>query len=60
MGIDAKDLGECSKDQQKPQLDKPYWVQCKGYRTMAVFRSDGKWMGLGDNKKLLNVLSFTL
>ena len=60
MGIDAKDLEGCVENQEKPQLDKPYWVQCKGYRTMAVFRSDGKWLGLGDNKELVDVLSFSV
>jgi hypothetical protein len=27
----------------QPEVGKSYWVQCKGYRCLAVYEKDGKW-----------------
>ena len=38
------------------QMGKSYWVQCNGYRTVAVYLGDGKWRSLIGGKEMFDVL----
>ena len=53
MALDGRTTG-----QAKPELGKPYWVQCESYRTMATMNQNEKWLKVFDGKELEGVLSF--
>jgi hypothetical protein len=34
----------------------PYWVQCKGYRCLAVLSNSGKWNSVATGKEMTDVV----
>ena len=46
-------------DPQKPEPGVRYWVQCPGYRTLAVLNAAGKWCAFCDGHELPEVISFS-
>ncbi len=41
---------------QAIQISEPQWVQCVGYRCLAVLGADGKWRSLANGKELTDVV----
>ena len=58
METDTKDLMNQLKNEKKPHLGKYYWVQCDGFRTLAVMRTDGKWKTFHNEEELSGVTKF--
>jgi hypothetical protein len=40
-----------------PESEKTFWVQCKGYRCLALLTKDGKWKCFATGEELHNVLN---
>ena len=36
--------------------DKIHWVECNGYRCLAVLNDDGKWLCFATGKVLANII----
>jgi hypothetical protein len=45
-------------NEKEPQVGKRYWVQCDGFRTMAVMNKDGKWLTVFNEKELPDVICY--
>ena len=45
---------------QKPgaEAGETYWVQCDGYRTLAVKGADGRWKSAHDHREVTGVIGF--
>ena len=39
-----------------PNIDKSRWVQCKGYRCLAIPTDDGKWLCFATGKELTDII----
>ena len=51
-------LSERRQESRTPEIGERYWVQCKGYRTMAFMGPDGKWMSVYNSVELPEVVDF--
>jgi hypothetical protein len=38
------------------KIGESYWVQCEGYRTIAVFLGDGKWKSFARGTEVLDFI----
>jgi hypothetical protein len=47
---------ELSAPPQSPEIDKPYWVQCKTYRCLAFVNKQGKWKSLSTGKEVTDIV----
>ena len=45
-------------NEEKPISGKNYWVECKGYRTLAVADRDGNWSSVCGGRPLPDVQGF--
>ena len=45
-----------SRGRVELKVGESYWVQCDGYRTMAVFLGDKKWRSLIYNEEIFDVI----
>jgi hypothetical protein len=45
-----------SVDDSKGKFSELSWVQCNGYRCLAMMNADGKWIAVGTGEELTDVI----
>lgn len=56
MNADPNVLNELWVSSQSPEIEKPYWVQCKNYRCLAFVNKAGKWKSLSTGKEVTDIV----
>jgi hypothetical protein len=51
-----EDLDGGTASVKNPQINQQYWVQCDGYRCLAIMDDAGKWESVSTRKEVTGVI----
>jgi hypothetical protein len=53
---ESEDLNDEPPSVKNPEINKRYWVQCDGYRCLAIMDNAGKWETFSTGKEVTGVI----